>query len=57
MFGRFLFHSCKAALARDVKAELETALGVLSGKGKGRKMPRGPERKKLWEEANALRKE
>jgi DNA polymerase alpha-associated DNA helicase A len=47
----------KAALARDVKAELETALAVLSGKGKGGKLPRGPERKKMWEEANALRKE
>jgi DNA polymerase alpha-associated DNA helicase A len=47
----------KAALARDVKAELETALGILSGKGKGGKLPRGQERKKMWEEVNALRKE
>ncbi|PPQ95376.1 hypothetical protein CVT26_008221 [Gymnopilus dilepis] len=49
----------QAALARDVKDELETALGVLSGKGKGAKgkAPRGTERKKMWEEVKALRKE
>ncbi|TRM70057.1 AAA domain-containing protein [Schizophyllum amplum] len=48
-----------AALAKDVKAELENALGVLSGKGKGAKgkAPRGLERKKMWEEVKALRKE
>ncbi|KAL1691488.1 P-loop containing nucleoside triphosphate hydrolase protein [Schizophyllum commune] len=48
-----------AALAKDVKAELETALGVLSGKGKGAKAkaPRGLERKKMWDEVKALRKE
>lgn len=49
----------KAALAKDVKTELETALGILSGKGKGAKgkSPRGLERKKMWEEVKALRKE
>ncbi|KAL1745678.1 P-loop containing nucleoside triphosphate hydrolase protein [Schizophyllum fasciatum] len=48
-----------AALAKDVKAELENTLGILSGKGKGvkGKSPRGLERKKLWEEVKALRKE
>lgn len=42
-----------------VKNELETALGVLPGKGKGvkGKEPRGVERKKMWEEVKALRKE
>ncbi|EDR10416.1 uncharacterized protein LACBIDRAFT_319758 [Laccaria bicolor S238N-H82] len=49
----------QAALAKDVKNELETALGVLSGKGKSvkGKGPRGAERKKMWEEVKALRKE
>lgn len=34
-------------------------MSVLSGKGKGAKgkAPRGPERKKMWEEVRALRKE
>ena len=51
--------SYQAALARDVKEELESTLGVLSGKGKGAKgkKPRGAERKKLWEDVKALRKE
>lgn len=49
--------SDQAALVRDVKAELETTLGVLSGKGKGAKRPRGPERKSMWEEVRELRKE
>ncbi|KAF8480196.1 P-loop containing nucleoside triphosphate hydrolase protein [Russula ochroleuca] len=49
--------SDEAALARDVKAELETALGVLSGKRKGGKMLRGSERKRMWEEVRTLRKE
>ncbi|KDQ50200.1 hypothetical protein JAAARDRAFT_186433 [Jaapia argillacea MUCL 33604] len=51
--------SDQAALAKDVKNELEAALGTLSGKGKGAKgkAPRGLERKKLWEEVKALRKE
>ncbi|KAJ7829434.1 AAA domain-containing protein [Mycena olivaceomarginata] len=39
----------QAALAKDVKNELETALG-----GKG---PRGAERRKMWDEVKALRKE
>ncbi|KAF9045486.1 P-loop containing nucleoside triphosphate hydrolase protein [Panaeolus papilionaceus] len=49
----------QAALARDVKEELEATLGVLSGKGKGAKgkAPRGAERKKLWDDVKALRKE
>ncbi|KAG6860240.1 hypothetical protein C0995_013786 [Termitomyces sp. Mi166 len=49
----------KAALAKDVKNELEETLAVLSGKGKGTKgkRPRGAERKKLWDDVKALRKE
>ncbi|KAF7366743.1 AAA domain-containing protein [Mycena sanguinolenta] len=49
----------QAVLAKDVKNELETALGVLSGKGKGvkGKSPRGAERRKMWDEVKALRKE
>ena len=49
----------QAALARDVKNELEATLDLLSGKGKGAKgkAPRGLERKKMWEEVRALRKE
>ncbi|KAJ7672544.1 P-loop containing nucleoside triphosphate hydrolase protein [Mycena polygramma] len=49
----------QATLAKDVKNELETALGVLSGKGKGvkGKGPRGAERRKMWDEVKALRKE
>ncbi|TBU35975.1 P-loop containing nucleoside triphosphate hydrolase protein [Dichomitus squalens] len=49
----------QAALAKDVKNELEAALDTLSGKGKGAKgkAPRGLERKKMWEEVRALRKE
>lgn len=51
--------SDQAALAKDVKNELEAALDMLSGKGKGAKGkgPRGAERKKMWEEVRALRKE
>ncbi|KAI6038603.1 AAA domain-containing protein [Pisolithus marmoratus] len=51
--------SDQAALAKDVKAEIDAALGVLSGKGKGKgaKRPRGLERKKMWEDVRALRKE
>ena len=52
--------SCgQAALAKDVKNELEAALDILAGKGKGAKgkAPRGSERKKMWEEVRALRKE
>lgn len=50
--------SDQAALAKDVKAEIDAALDTLSGKGKGKtKKPRGLERKKLWEEVRALRKE
>ncbi|KAJ3482418.1 hypothetical protein NLI96_g6993 [Meripilus lineatus] len=49
----------RSGLARDVKNELEAALDTLSGKGKGTKgkAPRGLERKKMWEEVRALRKE
>ncbi|KAM5531065.1 hypothetical protein V8D89_015285 [Ganoderma adspersum] len=51
--------SDQAVLAKDVKNELEAALDVLSGKGKGAKgkAPRGLERKKMWEEVRTLRKE
>ncbi|TFY66820.1 hypothetical protein EVG20_g4274 [Dentipellis fragilis] len=51
--------SDQAALARDVKEELQTALDTLSGKGKGAKGKglRGLERKKMWDEVRALRKE
>lgn len=46
-------------MSKDVKNELEATLGILSGKGKGvkGKGPRGSERKKMWEEVKALRKE
>jgi DNA polymerase alpha-associated DNA helicase A len=46
-------------LATDVKNELESKLGLLSGKGKGSKGKRlrGTERKEMWDEVKALRKE
>ena len=46
-------------MAKDVKNELEETLAILSGKGKGAKSkkPRGAERKKMWEDVKALRKE
>ena len=49
----------QASLAKDAKNELEEILSVLTGKGKGgkNKSPRGLERKKMWEEVKALRKE
>lgn len=50
----------QAALAKDVKDELEALMKTLSGKGKGggkNKPPKGLARKKLWEEVKALRKE
>jgi DNA polymerase alpha-associated DNA helicase A len=42
-----------------VKVELESALAMLSGKAKGQKGKalRGAERRKMWEEVRALRKE
>ncbi|PCH37521.1 hypothetical protein WOLCODRAFT_92409 [Wolfiporia cocos MD-104 SS10] len=51
--------SDQALLAKDVKNELEAALDLLSGKGKGAKVKplRGADRKKMWEEVRALRKE
>ncbi|KAG2073937.1 DNA helicase [Suillus decipiens] len=49
--------SDQAALAKDVKSEIESTLDILAGKGKGSKKPRGSERKKMWEEVKALRKE
>lgn len=49
----------QAALTKDIKNELDATLGTLSGKGKGAKGkgPRGAERKKMWEDVRALRKE
>lgn len=49
----------QAALAKDVKAEIEQTMDLLAGKGKGAKgkRPRGAERKKLWEDIKNLRKE
>jgi DNA polymerase alpha-associated DNA helicase A len=47
--------SDQAALAADVKSELEAAMSSLNGKGKGRL--KGPERKKMWEEVKELRKD
>jgi DNA polymerase alpha-associated DNA helicase A len=51
--------SDQAALAKDVRDELEVTLATLSGKGKGAKgkAPRGAERRKMWDEVKALRKE
>ncbi|KAH9946114.1 P-loop containing nucleoside triphosphate hydrolase protein [Epithele typhae] len=51
--------SDQAILTKDVKNELEATLNTLSGKGKGGKgkAPRGIERKKMWEDVKALRKE
>lgn len=48
--------SDEAALAKDVKNELEETMAVLAGKGKGKK-PRGEERRKMWDDVKALRKE
>lgn len=49
----------QAALVKDIKQEIEDTMGTLSGRGKGAKgkAPRGLERKKMWEEVRALRKE
>lgn len=50
--------SDEAELAKDVKAELEGVLNALAGKGKAKgKRPKGPERKKMWDEVKLLRKE
>ncbi|KZV87777.1 P-loop containing nucleoside triphosphate hydrolase protein [Exidia glandulosa HHB12029] len=43
------------ALANDVKKDIESAMGALTGKGKGKL--KGPERRKMWEEVRELRKE
>lgn len=42
-------------LARDVRNDLEAALAILTGKGKGKL--RGSERHKLWQKVKELRKE
>ncbi|KAH7101714.1 P-loop containing nucleoside triphosphate hydrolase protein [Auriculariales sp. MPI-PUGE-AT-0066] len=42
-------------LAQDVKKDIDNAMNVLSGKGKGKL--RGPERRKMWDEVKELRKE
>jgi DNA polymerase alpha-associated DNA helicase A len=44
---------------KDIKQEIEETMSTLSGKGKSAKgkAPRGLERKKMWEEVRALRKE
>ncbi|KAF5392749.1 hypothetical protein D9757_000845 [Collybiopsis confluens] len=48
----------QAVLVKDIKSEIEMTLGMLSGKGKGVKgRVKGVERKKLWDEVKALRKE
>jgi DNA polymerase alpha-associated DNA helicase A len=47
----------QAALAKDVKNEIEATMGVLSGKSSKGKKPRGLERKKMWDDVKALRKE
>lgn len=51
--------SDQAALVKDIKNELDTALATLYGKAKGAKGkgPRGAQRKGLWQEVRALRKE
>lgn len=51
--------SDQAALAKDVKKELQAMWDSLNGKGRGAKAnrPRGLERKKMWDDVRALRKE
>jgi hypothetical protein len=46
-------------LVKAVQKELDETLAKLSGKGKGAKskLPRGPERRKMWDDVKALRKE
>jgi DNA polymerase alpha-associated DNA helicase A len=47
-------------LAKDVKKEIEDTMALLTGKGKGSKGKpklKGAERKKMWDEVRALRKE
>ena len=48
--------SDEAALAKDVKKEIEDVMGQLTGKGKKGRV-KGAERKKMWEEVRELRKE
>ncbi|KLO18880.1 P-loop containing nucleoside triphosphate hydrolase protein [Schizopora paradoxa] len=52
-------NSDQAELIRDVKLDLSNRLSILAGNDKSQKgkRPRGPERKKLWEEVRDLRKE
>ncbi|EJU01057.1 P-loop containing nucleoside triphosphate hydrolase protein [Dacryopinax primogenitus] len=47
--------SDESQLAKDVKADIDSAMSALAGKGKAR--IRGAERKKMWDEVKGLRKE
>ncbi|KZP00843.1 P-loop containing nucleoside triphosphate hydrolase protein [Calocera viscosa TUFC12733] len=47
--------SDESQLAKDVKADIETTMNALTGKGKAR--IRGADRKKMWNEVKDLRKE
>jgi len=48
--------SDEAALAKDVKKEIEDVMGQLTRKGKKGSV-KGAERKKMWEQVRELRKE
>lgn len=46
----------QAQLVNDIKKEIETLMGTLTGGVKGKRV-KGAERKKLWDEVRELRKE
>jgi DNA polymerase alpha-associated DNA helicase A len=48
--------SDEAALAKDVKKEIEDVMEQLTGKGKKGRV-KGAERKKMWEDVRELRRE